>query len=72
MGIKIRQLRPGKWYLVVNFQGKRKTKLVGGSYAEAVAKREQLEAWLKVKGAAALAIFDKPEKNKVPGGAPHP
>ena len=66
MGIKIRQLRPGKWYLVVNYQGKRKTKLVGESYAEALAKREQLEAWLKVKGSAALAIFDKPEKSKAP------
>ncbi len=66
MGIKIRQLYPGKWYLVIDYKGKRKTKLVGKSYAEALTKRDQLAAWLEVKGAAALAMFDEPEDSKAP------
>ena len=54
MGVKIRK-RGGKWYLVVNYHGRRKTKCVGSSRAVAETVRRQLEARLAVGDLGILA-----------------
>src|SRR5688572_22633503 len=47
MGIKVRELRPGKWYIVVN--GKGITKHVGGSKPEAEDYARELRGELKLQ-----------------------
>jgi integrase len=54
MGVKIRK-RGGKWYVVVNYHGRRKTKCVGSSRAVAETVRRQLEARLAVGDLGILA-----------------
>ncbi len=45
MGVKIKQ-RGGKWYVYVNYHGRRKAKCVGSSRDVAVKVQRQLEARL--------------------------
>jgi integrase len=54
MGVRIRK-RGGKWYVVVNYHGRRKTKCVGSSRAVAETVRRQLEARLAVGDLGILA-----------------
>jgi integrase len=54
MGVKIRK-RGGKWYVVVNYHGRRKTKCVGSSRAVAESVRRQLETRLAVGDLGILA-----------------
>jgi len=54
MGIKVRELRPGKWYLVIHGKGKRWTKLVGTSKVEAEEYAKELRRELKLQGLGAL------------------
>jgi integrase len=54
MGVKIRK-RGGKWYVVVNYHGRRKTKCVSSSRAVAETVRRQLEARLAVGDLGILA-----------------
>src|SRR2546423_13676362 len=58
MGVKIRK-RGGKWYVFVNYHGKRKAKCVGTSRELAEQVRRQLEAKLALGD---LALFDSDEK----------
>src|SRR5207248_11174585 len=58
MGVKIRK-RGGKWYVFVNYHGKRKAKCVGTSRELAEQVRRQLEAKLALGD---LALFDGDEK----------
>jgi integrase len=58
MGVKIRK-RGGKWYVFVNYRGKRKAKCVGTSRELAEQVRRQLEAKLTL---GELALFDSEEK----------
>jgi integrase len=55
MGVKIRK-RGGKWYVFVNYRGRRKAKCVGASRDLAEKVRRQLEAKLALGD---LALFDK-------------
>src|SRR5688572_14976486 len=66
MGVKIRELYPGKWYVLVNWQGRRKTKLVGSKdQAEAVAKKVMTA--LEIYGFDAMKMFEKkPKPKKLP------
>jgi integrase len=61
MGVKIRK-RGGKWYVVVNYHGRRKTKCVGSSRAVAETVRRQLETRLAVGDLGILADTE----NQVP------
>ena len=45
MGVKIRKLR-GKWYLVIDYRGKRKTRVIGTDRKIAEEVRRQVEAKL--------------------------
>src|SRR5271166_6389007 len=45
MGVKIRKLR-GKWYLVIDYRGKRKTRVIGSDRRIAEEVRRQVEAKL--------------------------
>jgi integrase len=54
MGVKIRK-RGGKWYVVVNYHGRRKAKCVGSSRAVAETVRRQLETRLAVGDLGILA-----------------
>jgi integrase len=58
MGVKIRK-RGGKWYVFVNYHGKRKAKCVGSSRELAEQVRRQIEAKLALGD---LALFDSGEK----------
>jgi integrase len=58
MGVKIRK-RGGKWYVFVNYHGRRKAKCVGASRELAEQVRRQLEAKLALGD---LALFDHSEK----------
>jgi integrase len=58
MGVKIRK-RGGKWYVFVNYNGRRKAKCVGASRELAQQVRRQLEAKLALGD---LALFDSAEK----------
>ena len=58
MGVKIRK-RAGKWYVFVNYHGKRKAKCVGQSRELAEQVRRQIEAKLALGD---LALFDSGEK----------
>ena len=58
MGVKIRK-RGGKWYVFVNYNGRRKAKCVGTSRELAQQVRRQLEAKLALGD---LALFDSAEK----------
>jgi integrase len=58
MGVKIRK-RSGKWYVFVNYQGRRKAKCVGPSRELAEHVRRQLEAKLALGD---LSLFDGGEK----------
>jgi hypothetical protein len=49
MGVKIRK-RGGKWYVFVNYHGRRKAKCVGASRELAEQVRRQLEAKLALGG----------------------
>jgi integrase len=53
MGVKIRKLR-GKWYLVIDYRGKRKTRVIGSDRKIAEEVRRQVEAKL----ALGIWIFD--------------
>jgi integrase len=57
MGIKVRELRPGRWYIVVHGKGKRITKLVGGSKTEAEDYARELRRELKLQGLSALDVL---------------
>jgi integrase len=64
MGVKIRK-RGGKWYVFVNYHGRRKAKCVGASRELAEKVRRQLEAKLALGD---LALFDsKGEKTQTFG-----
>ncbi len=52
MGVKIRQ-KDGKWYVLINHDGKRKAKCVGDS------KRAEIEHFLLRNG---IAVFPTPER----------
>jgi integrase len=58
MGVKIRK-RGGKWYVFVNYHGRRKAKCVGQSRELAEQVRRQLEAKLALGD---LALFDSDDK----------
>jgi integrase len=58
MGVKIHK-RSGKWYVFVNYHGRRKAKCVGTSRELAEQVRRQLEAKLALGD---LALFDRDEK----------
>jgi integrase len=58
MGVKIRK-RGGKWYVFVNYHGRRKAKCVGSSREIAEQVRRQLEAKLALGD---LAVFDTDER----------
>jgi len=58
MGVKIRK-RGGKWYVFVNYHGRRKAKCVGQSRELAEQVRRQLEARLALGD---LALFDTDDK----------
>ena len=60
MGVKIRK-RGGKWYVFVNYHGKRKAKCVGTSRELAEQVRRQFEAKLALGD---LALFDSGEKSQ--------
>jgi hypothetical protein len=60
MGVKIRK-RGGKWYLFVNYHGRRKAKCVGASRELAEQVRRQLEAKLALGD---LAVFANDEKSQ--------
>jgi len=60
MGVKLRK-RGGKWYVFVNYHGKRKAKCVGASRELAEQVRRQLEAKLALGD---LALFDDVEKSQ--------
>jgi hypothetical protein len=61
MGVRIRKQK-GKWYLFVDFQGKRKAKCVGSSRKVAEEVKRQLEAKLAL---GEVGIFDGGE-HRVP------
>jgi integrase len=63
MGVTIRK-RGGKWYVFVNYHGKRKAKCVGTSRELAEQVRRQLEARLALGD---LALFDSGEKSQTFG-----
>ena len=60
MGVKLRK-RGGKWYVFVNYHGKRKAKCVGTSREIAEQVRRQLEAKLALGD---LALLDDGEKTQ--------
>jgi hypothetical protein len=57
MGVKIRQLRGKKWYVVIDHQGRRKTKCVGTKGA-AAAVRRKIEERLALGDMGVLAAAD--------------
>jgi integrase len=63
MGVKISK-RGGKWYVFVNYHGKRKAKCVGTSRELAEQVRRQLEAKLALGD---LSLFDSGEKSQTFG-----
>jgi integrase len=63
MGVTIRK-RGGKWYVFVNYHGKRKAKCVGTSRETAEQVRRQIEARLALGD---LALFDSGEKSQTFG-----
>jgi len=54
MGVKIRKLR-GKWYLVIDYRGKRKTRVIGSDRKIAEEVRRQVEAKLALGNIGILA-----------------
>jgi hypothetical protein len=54
MGVKIRKLR-GKWYLVIDYRGKRKTRVIGTDRKIAEEVRRQVEAKLALGDMGILA-----------------
>jgi len=67
MGVKIRELRPGKWYVVIDYRGIRKTKLVGSKErAEEVARA--LKSALEIHGPEAFQMLrSSAEKRQISG-----
>jgi len=63
MGVKIRK-RGGKWYVFVNYHGRRKAKCVGASREVAQEVRRQLEAKLALGD---LSLFDSGDKTQTFG-----
>ena len=58
MGVKIRK-RGGKWYVFVNYHGRRKAKCVGSSREVAEQVRRQLEASLHSEISASYPTLEK-------------
>jgi integrase len=58
MGVKIRKLR-GKWYLVIDYRGKRKTRMIGTDRKLAEQARRQVEAKLALGD---LGTLEDPEQ----------
>jgi integrase len=59
MGVKIRKLR-GKWYLVIDYRGKRKTRVIGTDRKIAEEVRRQVEAKLALGDVGILSDSDSP------------
>src|SRR5438105_711731 len=57
MGVKIRKIR-GKWYLVIDHQGRRKTKAISPSRSVAEEVRRKVEARLAVGDLGVFGEFD--------------
>jgi integrase len=55
MSVKVRELRPGKWYIVVHYGGKRWVQLVGTDKDEADKYANELRRELEFRGYGALA-----------------
>lgn len=65
MSVKIEELYPGKWYLVVHYRGKRVTKKVGTTEAQAIAAKAELEARLLLNGVKAIEDFREDRDNEI-------
>ncbi len=59
MGVKIRKLR-GKWYLVIDYRGKRKTRVIGTDHKIAEQVRRQVEAKLALGDVGILLDNQEP------------
>src|SRR4051812_19534435 len=58
MGVKLRKIS-GKWYVAIDYQGRRKSKCIGTSRQAAEEVRRQLEARLALGGSA---VFDEAKR----------
>jgi integrase len=61
MGVKVRKRRGGKWYIVVDYKGRRKTKCIGTSRAVAEEIRRKVEAQLALGDCGVFADKDDSE-----------
>jgi len=64
MGVKVREIYPGKWYLRITYRNIRKT-VAAGSKERAVELKRKLESALELFGLAALDVLEQDHESNI-------